>query len=163
MKAVAYLLGLRSAKSCGSGIRFASISAYHLDFGVFSHLGSRRLGTAVWERSIMVRVVKSTRIVPNVRPRRNDQSSIPRQETCGVACGARADAAKSGRGGCVNPDTVVAIVYPASPLVASPMACTASKSRVVTCAHGCTKAGSRSVKIFRAQSRLRQKNLPTKR
>jgi hypothetical protein len=50
MKAVAYLPGLRSAKSCGSGILFASISAYHLDFGVLSHPGSRSLGTAIWEQ-----------------------------------------------------------------------------------------------------------------
>src|SRR6266566_5402129 len=53
----------------------------------------------------------------------------------------------------------VAKRVPNSPHVAVPRACTAWRRRTVVCAHGSTKAGTRSVKILREQSALSQKNL----
>ena len=48
-------------------------------------------------------------------------------------------------------------------LVASPSACHAASSLLVTRAHGCTRSGRRSVKILRRQVVVLQKNLRTDR
>jgi len=114
-------------------------------------------------RSRILWLVKSTRIVPNLRPRRKLQSSIPSRITCWSDAEGRVMMRRRVVVGEARNPIRLASRVPSSPLVARPMACTASNNRFVTCAHGSTKVGRRSVKIFRAQSGLWQKNLRTER
>ena len=112
-------------------------------------------------RSITWCLSRFTRIVPKLRPRRKEKSSIPKATT--------EPAAGVGRS-MMRRKTVIhelemprraASRAPRLPLVDTPMAWTASQSLFVIFAQGSTKFGRRSVKIFRLQSPLRQKNFRT--